>query len=87
MADREYPQTEVMDGLGIVIVDRVLPSGSKLVRDCMGRHWLVADDAEAREAVEVSVNIYNYVKDTISEKRVGPAGKGGGKRGLRRKGP
>lgn len=68
MSEREYPRTKVIDGLGIVLVDRVLPSGSLLVRDCLGAHWLVSKLANKGEAVRVSENAYNYMKDTIGEK-------------------
>ena len=44
-------ETRVIPGVGIAVVEDVLPSGSSIVRDCLGRSWLVSCPRARRSAV------------------------------------
>jgi hypothetical protein len=72
--------TILSPGIGICLVERVLPSGAMLVRDCLGQLWLAAADRERTEKVPATLCRKLRRKEKEVEKRVGSTGQGRGKR-------
>jgi hypothetical protein len=67
--------TVLVPGIGVAIVERELPSGARLVRDCLGLLWLVAKGGHHAEKAPDGLFARLRGKDGKVAKRVGPARK------------
>jgi hypothetical protein len=72
--------TVLSPGLGICLIERVLPSGATLVRDCLGQLWMASVDRKRTEKVPATLFRSLRGKGKKGEKRVGPTRTGRGKR-------